>query len=53
MQFEFPKADDSWWALDQESASMFKKVTRYCGSKSEGSEKVVQSRLEESLPVFY
>ena len=53
MQFEFPKTDDSWWAFDQEGASIFKKATRYCGSKSEGSENVVQSRLEELLPVFY
>ena len=52
MQFEFPKADDSWWAFDQEGASIFKKATRYCGSKSEGSENVVQSQLEESLPVL-
>ena len=53
MQFEFPKADDSWWAFDQEGVSIFKKATRYCGSKSEGSENVVQSRPEESLMVFY
>ena len=53
MQFEFPKADNSQWAFEQEGASIFKNATWYYGSKSEAPEKLVQSRPEESLLVFY
>ena len=49
----FPRPTTIGGRSIKRARASLKKATRYCGSKSEGSENVVLSRLEELLPAFY